>query len=345
MEHNYSQVFNTDYPEWQEILDIFKKNEHIDKKKTPGRVLHHKFPRAFSKLLNEEIDNTPNNLVSLSIDEHFIVHYYYYKLAKGIFKSRMALALAYMMESSFNELSKISPEIAIDLSKKYAQNQQSIHKLIGQIHIGSKRTPEALQNMRKAQQKRHKEQPSKPLSPEARLKISKALKGKPKSSEMKQKLSKTRKGIVFSEEHRKHLSDARQNRILTKEQRYKLGSARRGKHFIFSEEHKKHISEAKKGFKFSKEAKEKMSLAHKGKKLGPMSEEHKIKLSLSCKGKKRGPMPEEQKARLSAKIKGRHWKLINGKRIWDAPTHYMTASDTVPMCYADISAVTPYNQE
>lgn len=55
----------------------------------------------------------------------------------------------------------------------------------------------------------------------------------------------------------------------------------------------KRASEALKGRTFSKESKRKMSEANKGK---PKSEEHKRKLSEAKKGK--------------------HWKLIDGKRVW-----------------------------
>lgn len=317
MGHDYSQVFDTNLPEWGEIQNIFKANEHYPKKKTKHRILHHKFPRAFSRLLGVAIDNDEDNLISLPIDKHFMVHFYYYRIAKSQFKPRMALAFSYMMNISFDELSNISKETAEILSKDYAKNQEDICKLIGNIHKGSKRSPEALCNMRKAQQKRFKDHISKPLSAEHKSLISNALKGKPKSEEMKKKLSQSRKGIIFSLEHRKHISESKQNTVLTDEQRYRLGSAWRGKHPVLSEEHRKHISESKKGKKLTEETKEKISQAHKGKKRGPMSEEHRAKISAARLGEKRGPMSEEQKAIRSAKLKGRHWKLVNGVRVWD----------------------------
>jgi hypothetical protein len=88
----------------------------------------------------------------------------------------------------------------------------------------------------------------------------------------------------------------------------------------FSEEHKKKISEANKGKHLSEEAKRKLSEANKGKKIGPRSEETKLKISAANKGKKRS---EEARKKMSearkgkpALVKGKHWKLVDGKRVY-----------------------------
>lgn len=90
-----------------------------------------------------------------------------------------------------------------------------------------------------------------------------------------------------------------------------------------SEEHKKKLSETHKGntnalgHKASEEARKKMSKAHKGKRL---SDEHKKKISEAGKGHKAwnlgGKLSEETKKKLSDKFKGKHWKLVDGKRVW-----------------------------
>ncbi len=61
-----------------------------------------------------------------------------------------------------------------------------------------------------------------------------------------------------------------------------------------------HSSLHNKGRHLSEEAKRKMSEAHKGKKLPSLSEEHKRKIGEANKGK----------------FKGKHWKLVDGKRVW-----------------------------
>lgn len=79
---------------------------------------------------------------------------------------------------------------------------------------------------------------------------------------------------------------------------------------VFTAEHGKKISETLKGKPLSEVHKRKISEAKKGK---PHSEETKRKISESNKGKL---LSEEHRAKLSAVKQGRHWKLVDGKRIW-----------------------------
>lgn len=72
-----------------------------------------------------------------------------------------------------------------------------------------------------------------------------------------------------------------------------------------------------KGIPLSDETKKKMSESRKGR-LGPMkgkhhSEETKRKMAEVHKGESRS---EETKRKLSGLYKGKHWKLIDGKRVW-----------------------------
>lgn len=317
MKHDFSQVFDTENPLWGDVLEIFEKNERFERKKTPGRALHHKFPRSFSKLLNEDIDNDFDNLISLSLADHFMIHYYYYKLAKEQFKARMALAFSYMMNCKFEKLCQISPDIALTLSKEYEKTENELLKETGKARIGSKRSEETIKNMKAAWVRRKENGPEKPHTEEEKQKISNSLKGIKRSPETRAKMSTAKKGLIKTEEHLQHIREAKARNGLNEETRYRMGSGMRGKHPIFSEEHKKHISEAKFGTKYTEESKLKMSLAKKGKKTGPLSEEHKEKIRQAKLGKKRGPISKEQKAKVSEKLKGRHWHLENGKRVWD----------------------------
>lgn len=92
-------------------------------------------------------------------------------------------------------------------------------------------------------------------------------------------------------------------------------------HQKHSKETKEKISKTKKGCKawnkgktgvqhYSEETKEKMSNSHKGEK---HSEEIRRKIGLGNKGKKR---TEGYKRKLSELYKGKHWKLVDGKRVW-----------------------------
>lgn len=119
----------------------------------------------------------------------------------------------------------------------------------------------------------------------------------PKSEETKKRMSERMKGNTWnkgrklSEEHKKKISESGRGR--THRNKGKPGTWL-GRHH--SEESKKKISEA-----------------HKGKKLTPFTEEHRKKISEAKKGKK---ISEEHRAKLSESHKGKHWKLVDGKRVY-----------------------------
>lgn len=133
------------------------------------------------------------------------------------------------------------------------------------------------------------------------------------SKETKRKLSEAHKGKVFSEAHLKKLSEAK-----------------KGKHL--SEEHRKHMSEAHKGKHLSEETKRKLSRANRGRKFAQSEEaikhlkdsiQRRKELGTYTNGHRGMHHSEETKRKLSEKFKGRispnkgrHWKLIDGKRIY-----------------------------
>lgn len=161
MTHDFSLFFETDNEYWQKVLDIFAKNEKYEKKIVSNRNLHHKFPRSFSKKLGEPVDNDKDNLISLSLADHFLVHYYYYLLAKKGFRQAMATAFTFMAKKS---LKYLTPETAEQVAKDYEEAQEI-----------------ALQYISKCQQdnmKGNKLALGKHHSDEAKRKISAAHKGK-----------------------------------------------------------------------------------------------------------------------------------------------------------------------
>jgi hypothetical protein len=105
--------------------------------------------------------------------------------------------------------------------------------------------------------------------------------------------------------------------------------------FLTRSEHRSLHKGPNKGKHHSEEWKRKISDGNKGKKRGPFSEEHRKKLSEAKKniseetrkkmseankgrpawnkGKK---MSEEFKQKMCKAHKGKHWKLVDGKRVW-----------------------------
>ena len=118
MQHDFTLVFETENEYWKRVLEIFEKNESYPKKKVTNRNLHHKFPKSFSKILGEDIDNDKDNLISLSLSDHFLVHNYYYLLAKPGFKQPMATAFTFMAKKT---IKYITPETVEMVAKDYAE--------------------------------------------------------------------------------------------------------------------------------------------------------------------------------------------------------------------------------
>lgn len=116
MKHDFNVVFDTENEYWKRVVDIFEKNEKYPKKRVSNRNLHHKFPRSFSKMLGEPVDNDPDNLISLSMADHFLVHYYYYLLARKGFRQRMATAFTFMAKKC---LKYMTPDTAERIAEDY----------------------------------------------------------------------------------------------------------------------------------------------------------------------------------------------------------------------------------
>ena len=313
MEHDFSKVFDTENPLWQEVLAIFDANANILPKKTKGRALHHKYPRSFSKLFGEPEDNDPNNLVSLTHSQHFMVHYYYYKIARPEYAWRMAIPFRCMSHTKRCTIDNIDVEMANRMSIDYAIASKLATKRLSQISDRkisaetrqkmsergkANMTEERKRQLKEAREAAYKRKyPDNPIpTPKTHRSRSEALKGKPKSEEHRRHISEGRKGIVFSEAHRQHIKEAMARRVLTPEQRDKMRT-NLGKHTTMSEETKHKLAVANRGQKRSDESKRKMSLAAKGRKHGPMSEETKRKLSAALSGRKGHPISEANKAR------------------------------------------------
>lgn len=171
MKHDYTICFETENELWQRVLDIFEKNESFPKKKVKGRELHHKFPRSFSKKLGELVDNEPDNLISLTPDDHFRVHYYYYVLARKGFKQPMSLAFDLMVRPMGKQ---ISPATMEECACDYAElRRERLQAWLEKVREWRNNNPEK-------EQERIKKDTEKQQSDEVRKKKSESMKGKNK---------------------------------------------------------------------------------------------------------------------------------------------------------------------
>lgn len=340
MVHDFSLVFDTENPLWNNVLEIFERNESFEKKKTSGRALHHKYPRAFSRMLNESEDNDEDNLISLTYQDHFMIHYYYYRLAKdGGCKQRMALAFKYMVEadgmpkeaitednldifkeaynsavikaceyySTFGKGKTISDEqkrIISETMRNRIWSEETKRKM-SEAHKGMKQSPETIEK-RRQKMLGHK------TSPETIEKIRQSNLGQKRSEETKAKLREARKSYVCSEETKKKISESNIGKVMSKEAKEKISKARTG--MKFSEEHCKNIGLSKKGFKHSEETKQKLSKMLKGRK-EPFTPEHLANVRAAAEKRKGTKLSEETKEKMRQNRKCKKFIIINGKRV------------------------------
>lgn len=246
MEHNWENYFDISSEYWKKVEKIYEENESFPKKVVKDRNLHHKFPRSFSRKDGTDIDNDEDNLVSLSLADHFRVHYYLWKSAKKGYRGLMAMAFTLMRKKV---VIYASEETIEQLAKDYEKA------------------------MRDAAEVKSKANKGKHHSAETRKKISETEKGKPVSEETCRKMSDAHKGKKFSEETRKKISEAakgKHTKPLSEEHKKKISDANKGKKM--SEETLKKIRDAlkgkpawNKGKKLSAETRSKLSEARKGK--------------------------------------------------------------------------------
>ena len=259
MEHNWENYFDISSEYWKKLKRVYEENESFPKKVVKDRNLHHKFPRSFSKKDDVDIDNDEDNLVSLSLADHFRVHYYLWKCSKKGYRGMMAMAFTLMRK----KMVKYATDETIEKLAKDYENAMKEAARASSEALKGKRTGKDNPNYgnhpseesRKKMSESHKGKQAgeknpnygKKMSEEQKKKISEAKKGKPTWN----------KGKQLSEETKKKISDA------GKGKRTGENNPMYGKHH--SEESKKKNSEAHKGKPNSAEARRKMSEAHKGK--------------------------------------------------------------------------------
>ena len=281
MVHDFSLVFDTENPLWNNVLEIFERNECYAKKRVRGRALHHKYPRAFSRMLDESEDNDEDNLISLSFQDHFMIHYYYYTLAKEKFKSRMALAFKLMADIEVGSIKEIS---SIEIAEKVAKAHQEATELANEFSSNN-------------------------------------LKGRIITEEQRKQISKSLKGHTLSEETRRKIATTHTGHRWTEEQKARLSEQRMGHPDYLTDEGRQRIKEAnrrnKLGTKASEETKKKMSESQKGHvgafKGKHLSEEHKKNVSTAMR-EAHITRNEETRKKIGASKRGKHYIHINGKR-------------------------------
>ena len=253
MIHNWENYFDISSEYWKKAERIYEENESFPKKVVKDRNLHHKFPRSFSKKDGGggDIDNDKDNLVSLSLADHFRVHYYLWKCAKKGYRGMMALAFTLMRKKV---VIYASDETIEQLAKDYEEAMKEAAEALSEAMKGHSVSEETKKKIAEANKGKHIGADNsfygRHHSDNTRNKLSEINKGKHigadnpfygkhHTDEAKKKMSKARKGKYAGETHPmygKHHAD---------EAKKKMSEAHKGKHL--SEEHKNKIGEASKG--------------------------------------------------------------------------------------------------
>ena len=247
MIHNWENYFDTSSEYWKKVEKIYEENESFQKKVVKEKNLHHKFPRSFSRKEGVDVDNDEDNLVSLSLADHFRVHYYLWKCSKKGYRGMMALAFNFMRK----KMVKYATDETIEqLAKDYETAMKDVAGAISKANKGKHHSEESKKKMSEAKKGEKHPMYGKHHSDESKKKISEAHKNI--SEETRRKLSESHKGQTawdkgkkLSEEHKKKLSEAHKGKHHSLSSIQKMSDAKKGKHR--SKETKKKIGEAKKG--------------------------------------------------------------------------------------------------
>lgn len=162
MKYNWENYFDISSEYWKKVEKIYEDSENFPKKVVKDRNLHHKFPRSFSKKDGVDIDNDADNLVSLSLADHFRVHYYLWKSAKKGYRAMMAKAfvlmrkkaVVYATDETIEQLAKDYEEAMKEAAEQHSKamkgkkvseetkKRMSAAKKENKYHLGKKHTDE-----------------------------------------------------------------------------------------------------------------------------------------------------------------------------------------------------------
>ena len=215
MKHNWENYFDTISEYWKKVEKIYEENESFPKKVVKERNLHHKFPKSFSKKDGTEIDNDEDNLVSLSLADHFRAHFYLWKCAKKGYRGMMARAFTLMRKKA---VVYATDETIEQIAKDYEEAMR-----------------DAFEVMSKAMKGKHH-------SAETRKKISEGNKGKHYSDEAKKKMSEAHKGIQAGEKNPNY------GKRMSEETKKKISEAKKGMRWFNNGEKCVRAKECPEGF-------------------------------------------------------------------------------------------------
>ncbi len=152
MQHDWNKYFDTETEYWKKIQRIYQENEEYPKEVVSGRNLHHKFLRSFSKKEKEPVDNDSENLVSLDLADHYLVHYYLWKCTRKGWRTFTARSFTMMNKTAQKYITDETVELLAQEYKKALKDLKTSeeHKRkISESSKGKKRGPHSEEQKRK----------------------------------------------------------------------------------------------------------------------------------------------------------------------------------------------------
>ena len=200
------------------ILDAFEYNQHFVAMMNVINAArlnppesgdkHHIIPRCWFTMNNLPIDNSDENLVLLTKEQHGKVHKLMSLCAKDEQLKRNMVIAAHLMGLPTTSLKYTHTKEArqkISDAGKGRILTDDIRKKISESNLGRQFSDEHRKKLSESLKDRH-------LSAEHRKKLSESLKDRHLSAEHKRKISEARKGCIISEEQRKKISSTLKNR-------------------------------------------------------------------------------------------------------------------------------------
>lgn len=126
----YANYFDTESEFFKEYMRIVEKNNDIPKVRTTGRQLHHIIPRSFFIKREREVDNSSDNLVSLSQSEHWLSHWLIWHCALTGLKGVAYAAISQMTRPILQGIYTIADAQTVSRFAGYARQEISDKSLI-----------------------------------------------------------------------------------------------------------------------------------------------------------------------------------------------------------------------
>lgn len=190
-----NELFDVSNPNYDKMINILNNPNPLNEEYTE---MHHIIPRFFYKLKNMNIDNSDNNLVQMSIKNHFLVHYYGAKCANDKYRSRLWFSVIRTLgnfkkigwEEQIDNIADKILESKIEANKEHSSIMtEEVKKYLSELNTGT----------------RHP-QYGKPKSEHTKRLISMSEKGKNITPEQRKRISDSLKGNVHHTDREKELS-------------------------------------------------------------------------------------------------------------------------------------------